>query len=300
MSSDEDEKVSKSDTKKKRRIIDSDEEESEKPKPKSNGKTSKKLVEVDVMTMFGSEPVKRLERPQVKTTKTESQTILEDTPGVDVSIDVDAIEEKSTPKKISPPKSKTAEEIKTKKSPHKSNNHKTDSSRIKLKQEVKVEIKTEEKTSPPVKALKRSSSPPKKEVEIKPDLSKTMSPIPKKARVSTSASSSAKKEKKVVAKKEPMDLNQSVLNDEERQERRMQSLAIYHQMKNRPSVLNHGCKEIPKFTPTCLTGMTFLVSGVLESMERDEANELIKKCGGKIVTTVTKKLNYLVVGEEVG
>lgn len=300
MSSDDDEKVSKSDNKKKRRIIDSDEEESEKLKQKSNGKSTKKLVEVDVFTMFGTEPAKRIERPKVKTPKTESQTITEDTSVMDLTIDIDAIEEKSSPQKTPPPRPKTTEEIKPKKSPHKSNDHKSDANKIKLRQDVKVEVKKEENKSPPAKALKRSSSPPKQETEVKPDLSKNMSPIPKKARVSTSGSSSAKKGKKVVAKKEPMDLNQSVLNDEERQERKMQAIAIYHQMKNRATVINHGCKEIPKFTPDCLKDKTFLVTGVLESMERGEANELIKKCGGKIVTTVSKKLNYLVIGEEVG
>lgn len=252
-------------------------------------------MEVDVLTIFGAEPVKRIERQKVKTPRKESQIKIEDSPVLDESIDVDAIEEKSPPKKASPPKPKTTEENKTKKSPHKS-----DANNIKIKQDVKVEVKKEEKKSPPVKVLKRSSSPPKKEPEVKPDVSKTMSPIPKKARVSTSASSSAKKEKKVTAKKEPVDLNQSVFNDEERQEKKMHAIAAFHQFKNRATVINHGCKEIPKFKPECLIGITFLVSGVLESMERDEANELIKKCGGKVVTTVTKKLNYLVVGEEVG
>ena len=258
-------------------------------------------MEVDVLSMFGTDPVKRVERPKVKTPKKESQSIIEETSVMDVIVNLDEIEEKTSQKKSSPPKPKpkTTKETKTKDSPkkssHKSSTHKSDVNKIKVKEDAKVEIKKE-----PTKALKRSSSPPKKDKQIKPDLSKTMSPIPKKARVSTNASSSAKKEKKVVAKKEPIDLNQSVLNDEERQERKMHSIALFHQFKNRATVINHGCKEIPKFEPGCLEGKTFLVSGVLESMERDEANELIKKCGGKVVTTVTKKLNYLVIGEEVG
>lgn len=43
-----------------------------------------------------------------------------------------------------------------------------------------------------------------------------------------------------------------------------------------------------------------MVTGVLESLERDKAVTIIKDYGGKVVTTVGKKLNYLIAGEESG
>ncbi|XP_064547571.1 replication factor C subunit 1 [Drosophila montana] len=96
------------------------------------------------------------------------------------------------------------------------------------------------------------------------------------------------------------DLESSVLSDEERHERKRMSALLYQKYKNRSSCLNPGSKEIPKGAPDCLKGLTFLVTGILESMERDEAASVIKEFGGRVMTVVGKKLNYLVVGEEAG
>ncbi len=49
-----------------------------------------------------------------------------------------------------------------------------------------------------------------------------------------------------------------------------------------------------------LAGKTFVVTGSLESMTRDEAKERIRQAGGKILSSVSKKLDYLVVGEKPG
>ena len=50
----------------------------------------------------------------------------------------------------------------------------------------------------------------------------------------------------------------------------------------------------------CLEGLTFVITGVLESLERDEAADIIKKYGGKVTTSVSRKTSYIVVGEEAG
>jgi hypothetical protein len=44
----------------------------------------------------------------------------------------------------------------------------------------------------------------------------------------------------------------------------------------------------------------FLFTGTLSSFERDEAIQLVEKNGGKVVSGVNSKLNYLVVGEDPG
>lgn len=49
-----------------------------------------------------------------------------------------------------------------------------------------------------------------------------------------------------------------------------------------------------------MAGLSFLVTGILESLEREEINELVKQYGGKVMSTVGKRLNYLIVGEEAG
>ncbi|MCS6991990.1 MAG: NAD-dependent DNA ligase LigA [Chitinophagales bacterium] len=48
-----------------------------------------------------------------------------------------------------------------------------------------------------------------------------------------------------------------------------------------------------------LAGKTFLFTGTL-SMKRKEAEELVEKHGGTVLSSVTSKLNYLVVGENPG
>ena len=50
----------------------------------------------------------------------------------------------------------------------------------------------------------------------------------------------------------------------------------------------------------CLDRLTFVITGVLESLERDQAAELVKKYGGKVTVSVSGKTSYLVVGEEAG
>ena len=47
-------------------------------------------------------------------------------------------------------------------------------------------------------------------------------------------------------------------------------------------------------------GMTFVLTGTLPTMTRDEASELIKQNGGKVAGSVSKKTTYVVAGEEAG
>ena len=43
-----------------------------------------------------------------------------------------------------------------------------------------------------------------------------------------------------------------------------------------------------------------MVTGVLESIEREDVQDLIKRHGGKVTQSVSKKTSYLVVGREAG
>jgi DNA ligase (NAD+) len=59
-------------------------------------------------------------------------------------------------------------------------------------------------------------------------------------------------------------------------------------------------KEGEKMRGTKLSGLTFVLTGTLASMSREEAKNLIEELGGKVGTAVSKKTNYLVVGENAG
>ena len=49
-----------------------------------------------------------------------------------------------------------------------------------------------------------------------------------------------------------------------------------------------------------LQEQTFLFTGTLNKLKRSEAEAMVEEHGGKIVSGVSSKLNYLVVGEDAG
>lgn len=49
-----------------------------------------------------------------------------------------------------------------------------------------------------------------------------------------------------------------------------------------------------------LAGLSICITGTLPGMSRDEASALIEKNGGKVVSSVSKKTSYLLMGEDAG
>jgi DNA ligase (NAD+) len=49
-----------------------------------------------------------------------------------------------------------------------------------------------------------------------------------------------------------------------------------------------------------LAGKTFVLTGTLSTMSRDEATAAIEQLGGKVAGSVSRKTSYLVVGEDAG
>ena len=47
-------------------------------------------------------------------------------------------------------------------------------------------------------------------------------------------------------------------------------------------------------------GKTFVLTGSLEKFTRDEASEIIENFGGKTSSSVSKKTDYVLAGEEAG
>ena len=46
--------------------------------------------------------------------------------------------------------------------------------------------------------------------------------------------------------------------------------------------------------------MTFVITGTFENMERKQMQEEIEHLGGKVASSVSKKTNYLIAGEQAG
>jgi len=52
--------------------------------------------------------------------------------------------------------------------------------------------------------------------------------------------------------------------------------------------------------PKPLLGKTFVLTGTLDSMTRDQAKEAIQRLGGRVSSSVSKKTSYVVVGADPG
>lgn len=69
-------------------------------------------------------------------------------------------------------------------------------------------------------------------------------------------------------------------------------------------VLHHwlcvSCVPLFQGAENCLEGCVFVVTGVLECMERDDAKSLIERYGGKVTSSISKKTTYLVQGRDSG
>uniref|UniRef100_A0A336K826 Replication factor C subunit 1 n=1 Tax=Culicoides sonorensis TaxID=179676 RepID=A0A336K826_CULSO len=266
---------------KKRRVIDSDDDEAEtKPKKKELKEEPKsKLKEVDVSTIFGNSPVKRIER--VLPVKKERDLFGSDDDADLSKVDLDV---SKTPEKV------TKEKKKENTTPEKKES----------------KIKTPKKEDKPVKHEKISpqhaSSSKKDEKSVKKEHT---SPKSEKHQ-SKPSSSSVKKEKpsgtpKDSKKRKIQDVEpKRELTDEERHERKVHIAMLMKQRLNRTGPSAPGSKEIPKGKKDCLSGLAFIITGELESQTRTEASDLIKSLGGRMMTVVSKKLNYMVVGEEAG
>ena len=59
-------------------------------------------------------------------------------------------------------------------------------------------------------------------------------------------------------------------------------------------------KPPPRGPSDCLEGVTVVITGVLDSLERDEAEDFIRRHGGKVTGSVSGRTTYLLVGTDCG
>ncbi len=52
--------------------------------------------------------------------------------------------------------------------------------------------------------------------------------------------------------------------------------------------------------PQPFTGKTFVITGTLPTLSRDEAKDMVEAAGGKVAGSVSKKTDYVVAGAEAG
>lgn len=75
-----------------------------------------------------------------------------------------------------------------------------------------------------------------------------------------------------------------------------QSLDLLHRLQ--AAGVNMECKD--KRVDSRFAGMTFVLTGALSKLTRDEAGTMIEQRGGKAASSVSKKTTYVVAGENAG
>ena len=72
--------------------------------------------------------------------------------------------------------------------------------------------------------------------------------------------------------------------------------AIIERLKNAGVVTENQNKTVDN----SFEGLTFVLTGTLENMTRDEASDMIKERGGKVSSSVSSKTDFVIAGEEAG
>ncbi|SEI30754.1 YALIA101S01e06898g1_1 [Yarrowia lipolytica] len=61
-----------------------------------------------------------------------------------------------------------------------------------------------------------------------------------------------------------------------------------------------GAVELPEAAENCLVGLTFVFTGTMPNLSREEGQAAVKKYGGKVTSSISGKTNCVVLGEDAG
>ncbi|CAK7217071.1 DNA replication factor C complex subunit Rfc1 [Sporothrix bragantina] len=61
-----------------------------------------------------------------------------------------------------------------------------------------------------------------------------------------------------------------------------------------------GAVEMPEGEPNCLAGQTFVFTGLLKTISREEGQALVKRYGGKVMGAPSKNTGWIVLGDDAG
>ena len=150
----------------------------------------------------------------------------------------------------------------------------------------------------PAKATPAKSTPAKSAAKSKAEDKKPAKADDQKS-VKAEDTKPAKTEDKAEDKpaKKPKYAASAVLGDS-----RTHHLRSWYAMKaGRAGPSNPGSKDIPiPSDPNCLAGLSFVFTGELSSLSRDEAIELAKRYGGRVTGQPSSKTSFVVVGADAG
>ncbi|KAF2154008.1 DNA replication factor C, large subunit [Myriangium duriaei CBS 260.36] len=70
--------------------------------------------------------------------------------------------------------------------------------------------------------------------------------------------------------------------------------------KNTGAPPGQGSKEVPEGAENCLAGLTFVFTGLLQTLQREDGANLVKRYGGKVTGAPSKKTSFIVLGTDAG
>ncbi|XP_032510865.2 replication factor C subunit 1 isoform X2 [Danaus plexippus] len=278
----------KKQSRKKRQIQEDSDEEIFSASNKKKNSPIKILKEVKAANLFGSAPIKRTE-PIVKRIKKETElTIHSDEEFEQSLIQLDE---------------KINQEIQaTKEIPDETSMKKKDL--VKDKKDDRSEKLIEDVTNNKKRKLNKSLNEghgDNNRAEVNKKMKKDFSEFIENGEdLNKSEPAQESPESKQKKRKLDKSLNESVLSDEERHERKRQSAALYQRYLNRSGPKHLGTKEMPEGSPDCFKDCSFLLTGVLDSFERDDVIAAITKYGGVIKTGISKKVTHVIAGDDAG
>ncbi|KAK0551426.1 DNA replication factor C complex subunit Rfc1 [Tilletia horrida] len=162
------------------------------------------------------------------------------------------------------------------------------------------DFEMEEAKPKPSKIQKKAS--PAKAIKKEPAAADAPASTSKRA---ASTSPSKKKSTPVKAEKKEAETSKSAVKkesaaaeDEEPAEKPKPKWPFKGNPRTGPS--NPGGKPIPEGKPNCLNGLTFVFTGELETIDREQATELVRRYGARVTSGPSSKTSYVVVGTEPG
>ncbi len=78
------------------------------------------------------------------------------------------------------------------------------------------------------------------------------------------------------------------------------SIKLLEELKELGLNMKKREQDMPQVKSTVLAGKTFLFTGSLQQFTRNDAKRMVEEMGGKLLSGVSSKLHYLVVGEKAG
>ncbi|KAF2897615.1 hypothetical protein ILUMI_08559 [Ignelater luminosus] len=309
-------KQEKPQKKRKVHVLSSDSESEKHSKPKRSGKNKKEdkgnLKPVNALEAFGKQPIKQSKVPEKPKTAEKPSSIdkkqeekinrIKNKKGLNIEVgihndtnfektllelDEDFLieNEDQLNQSINQALNNELDTVKVQENP------KSDKASLKGKEKSPKKTNSDEKREQKERSLKEEKQHKRNETSNDPN--------DKNTDTSKKKGSTSSEEAKTPNRKRPLE-HYDGDPDQERYEKKRHSAILYQKYLNRSGPAHHGSKEIPKGKADCLKDLCFIRTGVLDSLESEEFDTIVKSHGGRTVQAVSKKVNYVVAGEEPG